>query len=218
MHHIVITGGHGGLGQALHQAFRDTGDQVRALGHAELDVTDPASVAALLEKAPAPDLLVCNAGFTDDRLLARLDAASFSRQVDVNLHGAFRCARAVVKGMIKRRSGHLVFISSRSALHPPAGQAAYASAKAALIGFSHSLARELGPWNIRSNVILPGFLETPMTAALPPDRRQEILDQHCLSRFNTPAEAARFLVYLQHHLPHTSGQVFQLDSRIHPIS
>lgn len=218
MQHILITGGEGGLAQAIAHAFRSIGDSVHAPGRTELDVTDAASVKSALAAHPLPDAVICNAGFADDQLLAHLDEAAFSRHLDVNLHGAFRCVRAVVPQMIRRGSGHLIFISSRSALHPPAGQAAYASAKAALIGFSHSLAQELGDHNIRSNVILPGFLDTPMTRKVSPARHADVVAKHSLGRLNTVDAVARFIVHLHHQLPHTSGQVFQLDSRIHPLS
>ena len=116
--------------------------------------------------------------------------------------------------MLRARRGHIVFISSFSALHPPAGQAAYAAAKAGLIGLSKSLARELGPAGIRVNAILPGFLDTPMTAGLSAERREQVRRDHALGRFNDPEAVAAFLVHLHNHLPHTSGQVFQLDSRV----
>ena len=116
--------------------------------------------------------------------------------------------------MVRARRGHLVFISSYSALHPPLGQAAYAAAKAGLLGLAKSLARELGPAGIRVNTILPGLLDTPMTAALPEERREQVRRDHLLDRFNTAEAAAQFLVHLHDRLPHTSGQVFQLDSRI----
>lgn len=211
---VLITGGEGGLAGAIADAFRRHGDEVLAPGRAMLDVTDPDSVAAYFRETPAADLLVANAGLAVDRLLARLGEAEWDRQFEVNLHGAYRCARAAARAMLHRRRGHLVFISSHSAQHPPAGQAAYASAKAGLIGLARSLARELGPAGIRANVILPGFLETGMTCSLSAERVAGIRGEHALDRFNTVEAVAGFLVQLHHSMPHTSGQVFQLDSRI----
>jgi len=130
-----------------------------------------------------------------------------------NLNGAAYCARAVSRRMLRRRHGHIVFVSSYSALHPPIGQAAYAAAKSGLLGLARSLARELGAAGIRVNTVMPGFLETRMTAGLPPQRVQAVLGEHALGRFNQVGEVAEFLHFLHTRLPHTSGQVFQLDSR-----
>lgn len=210
---IVITGGAGGLARAIAEAFRDAGGEVHAPGRSELDVTDRDAVAAYFANLET-DLLVCAAGITRDAPLAKLEESAWDETLAVNLHAAARCARGVLKGMWRRKSGHIVFVSSFSALHPPIGQAAYAAAKAGLIGLAKSLAREAGPANVRVNVILPGFLETPMTAKVSSARRDEVRAAHVLGRFNTPEAVARFLRTLHEDLPHTSGQVFQLDSRV----
>jgi len=210
---VVITGGEGGLGRTLHAAFEKAGHPVLSPGHRELDVTDPDAVRDFF-RLHEPELLVCNAGITRDAPLARLEEAAWDEVIAVNLRGAALCAAAASRSMLRERQGQIVFISSFSALHPPAGQAAYAAAKAGLIGLSKSLARELGPAGIRVNTILPGFLDTPMTAGLSEQRRELVRRDHALGRFNTPDTVAAFLVHLHDHLPHTSGQVFQLDSRI----
>jgi 3-oxoacyl-[acyl-carrier protein] reductase len=98
-------------------------------------------------------------------------------------------------------------------LHPSIGQAAYSAAKAALLGLTESLADENGRHNIRVNCILPGFIETKMTQAVSENRKIEILNDHALGRFNTAWEVAKFIHHLHEHLPNTSGQIFQLDSR-----
>lgn len=214
MERILVTGGTGGLGTAIARAFREAGDEVLAPGRAGLDVTDPDAVVAFFKQAGELDLLVANAGVADDRLLARTSEDDWDRAIAVNLSGAARCARAVLRTMVRRRRGHIVFISSQSALHPPAGQAAYAAAKAGLLGLARSLAREVGPANVRVNVLLPGFLETRMTEAVSPERREAVRADHTLGRFNRAEQAASFLVHLHRHLPDTSGQVFQLDSRV----
>ncbi|MCW1883924.1 SDR family NAD(P)-dependent oxidoreductase [Luteolibacter flavescens] len=210
---VVITGGEGGLGRSLHAAFSAAGHEVLSPGRRELDVTDPEAVRDFF-RSHQPELLVCNAGITRDAPLARLDEAAWDEVLAVNLRGAARCAAAASRSMVRARRGHIVFISSYSALHPPAGQAAYAAAKAGLIGLGKSLARELGPAGVRANVILPGFLETRMTATLSAERREQVRRDHVLGDFNTPDAVSSFLVHLHRHLPHTSGQVFQLDSRI----
>ncbi|WP_240963783.1 SDR family NAD(P)-dependent oxidoreductase [Luteolibacter luteus] len=210
---VVITGGEGGLARAIHAAFVDAGLDVMAPGRAELDVTDEAGAKDYFRRH-SPELLVCNAGITRDAPLAKLREADWDQVLAVNLRGAANCAAAALKGMLRSRSGHIVFISSYSAIHPPAGQAAYAAAKAGLIGLGKSLAKELGSAGIRVNVILPGFLETRMTEAVSPERRDQVKSEHALGRFNTPEAVAAFLRTLHLHLPHTSGQVFQLDSRV----
>lgn len=212
MKRVVVTGGSGGLGSAVSEAFIQTGWKVDSLASSELDVTDGPAVARYFSQEPL-DLLICCAGIILDRPLLRLAVEDWDRTFAVNFTGASLCAREAVAGMIRRRDGHIIFISSHSALHPPAGQAAYAAAKAALLGLTADLARRHGPDNIRVNTILPGFMETPMTAGVTEKRHAEILSEHCLGRFNTPAAVAGFIHYLHHHLPHTSGQIFRLDNR-----
>ena len=210
---VVITGGEGGLARALAAAFSAAGHPVLSPGRRELDVTDGSAVRGFFREHPA-ELLICNAGLTRDAPLARLGEAAWDEVMAVNLQGAAACAAAAARGMLRSRRGHILFVSSRSAMHPPGGQAAYAAAKAGLLGLAKSLARELGPAGIRVNTLLPGFLDTPMTAGLSGERREEIRGEHVLGRCNTPEAAAGFVVHLHDHLPHTSGQTFQLDSRI----
>lgn len=211
--HLVITGGEGGLAIAIRTVFETVGWHVNAPGRTELDVTDTRAVSAYLTPR-TPDLLICTAGITRDAPLARLDEESWDAVIAANYRGAAACAAAVLPSMVERCHGHIVFISSRSAIHPPAGQAAYAAAKAAVLGLTRSLATAYGSHDIRVNAILPGFLETPMTAAVSDTRRAEVLAEHVLGRFNTPAAVAKFLLHLHDDLPAVSGQVFQLDSRI----
>lgn len=208
----VITGGTGGLGDAIARKLTDQGWQVAAPGSTDLDVSDADAVSSFFEQQQ-PDLLVCAAGLTMDAPLLRLTPAAWDQTLGVNLHGAARCARAAFPGMIARGGGHVIFISSQSAVHPPIGQCAYAAAKAALLGLTVDLARLHGPSNIRVNAVLPGFLETRMTSKLSPGRIGEVLDQHSLGRFNTCQAVADFIHFLHEAQPHTSGQVFQLDSR-----
>lgn len=132
----------------------------------------------------------------------------------VNYAGAVACAEAVLPGMVARGRGHLVFISSFAAIQPPVGLAAYATAKAALLGLTRDLAARHGRDGIRVNVVLPGFLETQMTANVTAKRRAEVISEHLLGALNTPQAVAEFIHFLHHRLPHTSGQSFQLDSRL----
>jgi len=212
MNHLVITGGSGGLGRALVAAFQSPDWHLAAPRRAELDVTDAATVGEYFN-GRLVDLLVCAAGLTRDAPLARLEESSWDHVIAVNFDGARACAAAALPGMLDRGSGHLVFISSFSARHPPPGQAAYATAKAGLLGLTHLLACRHGRHGIRVNAILPGFLDTAMTRDLSARRRAAILAEHSLGSINTPAAVAGFIHHLHHHLPHTSGQIFQLDSR-----
>jgi 3-oxoacyl-[acyl-carrier protein] reductase len=186
---------------------------VAAPGSHELDVRDDAAVRRYFAKQPA-NLLICAAGITRDAPLARLSEFSWIETWDVNFKGVLRCVEAALPRMIERRAGHVILISSFSALHPPIGQNAYATSKAALLGLVTDLAVRHGPSNIRVNAVLPGFLETRMTETVTECRKSEVLDSHVLGRFNTCAAVADFIRFLHHGLPHTSGQVFQLDSRI----
>lgn len=195
----------------MQRAF--SGWEVSSPSRGELDVTVPKAVQDFFKSRPV-DLLVCGAGMIRDAPLVKTDERLWDEIFAVNYQGAVACAAAVMPQMIAQGGGHIIFISSQSAIHPPAGQAAYAAAKAALIGLTSSQARENGRHGIRVNVILPGFLETRMTENVSVRRKGEILTDHALGRFNTPAAVAKFIRYLHEELPHTSGQTFQLDSRI----
>lgn len=210
---ILITGGEGGLARELAREFTRRGAEVDAPGRAALNVRDEASVQAWFARRDRLDVLVANAGLTRDGSVTGLDASDFADVVETNLRGAFLCARAALRPMLAQRAGHILLIGSRAARHGTAGQSLYAAAKAGLVGFGQSLAREYGARNIRCNVVLPGFLETRMTAGLPDKRREAVRGEHALGRFNTPENAARFIAFLA-ELDHVSGQVFALDSRI----
>ena len=213
MNRLVITGGSGGLGRAIVEDLAVGSWEIAAPGHAELDVANPVKIRSYFDSRQV-DLLICAAGITRDMPLARLNEAAWDEVLAVNYRGAEACAAAALPGMVARGSGHIVFISSFSASHPPVGQVAYATAKAALLGLTVDLARQNGRHGIRVNAILPGFLETRMTESVSGTRKIEVLNEHTLSRFNTPVAVAKFIRHLHEDLPHTSGQVFQLDSRI----
>ncbi len=210
----IITGGQGDLAQAMATELVNAGMLVSCPGRVELDVCDEVMVNSYFAEHYETDLLVCNAGITEDGLLLRMDESSWDKVVNINLKGAFLTARAAAKMMMKRRVGHIVFISSYSAFHPPVGQVNYASAKAALTGMALSLAKELGSRNIRVNVIIPGFMETKMTEAVSEEARAIALEKQILGRFNMPESLAKFLRALHLDMSHTSGQVFNLDSRV----
>ncbi len=212
MKHLVITGGRGGLGKAVADAFSGPDWAVAPLGRTELDVCDEAAVSAFFASQPV-DLLVCAAGWVRDAPLLGQSEKDRDRILAVNFKGAAECAKAVLPDMLRRKRGHIIFISSHSALHPPNGQTAYAAAKAGLLGLAASLASQYGGDGIRINTVVPGLMETPMTSGISFDRREAIRHEHVLRRFNTPEAVASFIRHLEECLPHTSGQIFQLDSR-----
>lgn len=211
--HAVITGGAGSLGRALSRVLEAGGFRVASPGSRELDVRDEIAVKEYFRDRRV-DLLVCAAGVVRDAPLARTSPQAWDEVWNVNYTGSLRCAETVIPGMAARRIGHIIFVSSFSAIHPPPGQAAYAAAKAALLGLTGDLAVRHGSSNVRVNAVLPGFLETAMTASVTDRRRSEVLGMHALGRFNSCENAAKFIRFLHQEMLETSGQVFCLDSRL----
>ena len=163
----------------------------------ELDVTDPASVDAMARShGKKIDILVNNAGITADNLGMRLKDADWQRVLDTNLTGAFRCSRAVMRGMMKQRWGRIVNVSSVVGLSGNAGQANYSASKAGLIGLTKSLAQELASRNITVNAVAPGFCATAMTARLDEAQRAGILASIPLGRMGELDEIAAAIGFL----------------------
>jgi beta-ketoacyl ACP reductase len=207
---VLVTGGNRGIGLAIARAFAEQGDQV-AVTHrgsgvpdglfgVTCDVTDVDSVDAAfseVEQAHGPvQVLVSNAGITDDTLLMRMAEEQFTKVVDANLTGAYRVAKRAARGMLRARSGRMIFISSVVGLTGAAGQVNYAASKSGLVGLARSIARELGSRSITANVIAPGFVETDMTAELGEKRQKEILAQVPLGRMASAAEIANAATWL----------------------
>ena len=205
-----MTGGNRGIGLAIAQAFVVNGDRV-AVTHRGAAVPEPlfgvrcdvtsgedveAAFAAVEAELGPVEVLVANAGITDDTLLLRMGEESFQRVLDANLTGAFRVAKRAAQGMLRQRRGRLIFVSSVVGLMGSPGQANYAASKAGLVGLARSIARELGSRSITANVIAPGFIETDMTADLPEARRAEILAGVPLRRYGTAEEVAATAVFL----------------------
>jgi len=209
----LITGGAGDLAVELRSQLLAAGYEVKAPGHTELDVTDVEAVEGYIKKCDRVDLLINNAGLAADRPIHRMSEAEWDEVVSANVKGAFFCAKNVLRKMLKQRSGHVINIGSYSAFRPPLGQANYASAKAALLGLTQSLAAESGSRGVRVNCVLPGFLETRMTAKMSEEAIGQKREDHSLGCFNTVKDAARFMVFLD-SMEAVSGQVFQLDSRL----
>lgn len=165
-----------------------------------LDVSDPGSVDALLSRIGkadgAPTIVVNNAGITRDNLLMRMKAEEWDDVLSTNLSGVYRVCKGSVRGMMKARHGRIINIASVIGIIGNAGQANYAAAKAGVIGFSKSLARELGSRNITVNVVAPGFIDTDMTRELPDEQRTALLAQVPLGRLGLAQDIAAAVTFL----------------------
>ena len=206
---VLVTGGNRGIGLATARALAEAGHRVAVtyrtsppedIFGVRCDVTSTAEVdaafAAVEEQQGAVEVLISNAGLTDDQLLLRMSEDSFLRVLDTNLTGAFRVAKRASRPMLKARWGRLIFVSSVVGLSGAAGQANYAASKAGLVGLSRSLARELGSRSITSNVVAPGFVDTDMTAELTEARKAELLRTIPLGRTASAAEIAGVIAFL----------------------
>ncbi|MCD4535243.1 3-oxoacyl-ACP reductase FabG [Nocardioides sp. cx-169] len=207
---VLVTGGNRGIGRAIAEAFLAQGDRVAVttrsggapMGALDVrcDVTDPEAVEAAFlaveaEHGPV-EVLVANAGITDDTLLLRMSEEQWSSVIETNLTGSFRLAKRAAKGMLRLRRGRIVFISSVVGLLGSPGQVNYAASKAGLVGMARSLARELGSRSITANVVAPGFVETDMTGVLTDEQRAAIKTQVPLGRYAAPEEVAAAVTWL----------------------
>jgi 3-oxoacyl-[acyl-carrier protein] reductase len=180
------------------------------------DVSDAAQVAKLVADVEAAfgslDILVNNAGLTRDNLLMRLKDDDWDAVLDANLKGAFAAMRAATRGMMKRRWGRIINITSVVGIIGNAGQANYAASKAGLIGLTKSVAKELASRNILVNAVAPGFIETDMTAALTPEAREALAKQIPLARLGAPGDIASAVAFLaSEHASYITGQVLVVD-------
>ncbi|PKP08983.1 MAG: 3-oxoacyl-[acyl-carrier-protein] reductase [Bacteroidetes bacterium HGW-Bacteroidetes-3] len=168
--------------------------------------------AEVLKEFGTIDILVNNAGITKDNLLMRISEEDFDTVIEVNLKSVFNLTKAVIRPMMKQRAGSIINMSSVVGLKGNAGQANYAASKAGIIGFSKSVALELGSRNIRSNVIAPGFIETEMTASLPEETVKQWRDAIPLKRGGTPEDVANACVFLASDMSsYITGQTLSVD-------
>lgn len=185
-----------------------------------LDVSRPGEVPERLEALPEEwqgiDVLVNNAGVTADSLLARMDLEQWQRVLDTNLTGAFAVTRALIRGMMRRRGGRIISVSSVVGLMGNVGQANYAASKAGLVGFSKSLARELGGRSITVNVVAPGYVETAMTAELPETARKDLTASIALKRLGRVEDVAAAVLYLaSDEASYVTGQVLNVSGGLY---
>ena len=222
----LITGGNRGIGLAIAEKFKKDDFQVvvthrsgsapAGIEGVTMDVTDTESVNAAVASVEAKygkiDVLVANAGITKDGLVMRMSDADFDSVIDTNLNGAFRVARACTRGMMKQKSGRIIFIGSVVGMLGSAGQVNYAATKSGLIGMARSFARELGSRGITANVVAPGFVETDMTEVLDEKRKAEINSAIPLGRFSSPDEVAGVVAFLASaEAAYITGAVIPVD-------
>ena len=180
------------------------------------DLGQPGDAQRLVEQAEhalgSLDILVNNAGLTRDNVLVRLKDEDWDAVIDTNLRGAFAATRAAARGMMKRRWGRIINITSVVGITGNKGQANYAASKAGLIGLTKSVAKELASRNVLANAIAPGFIDTDMTKAHTPDAREQLSAQIPLGRLGTPADIAGLVAFLaSEHASYITGHVFVVD-------
>jgi 3-oxoacyl-[acyl-carrier protein] reductase len=229
-----VTGSTRGIGLAIAQTLHAAGAKVAIVGRelpraksaaqdlgerataVACDVSRSDQVEAAITAAEAAlgpvDILVNNAGLTRDNILLRLTEDDWDVVLDANLKGAFHTTKSVIKGMMKRRAGRIINVSSIVGLTGNKGQANYAASKAGLIGFTKSIAKEYASRNILVNCVAPGFIETDMTASLPDAARASLLEDIALGRLGRPQDVAGTVLFLASELAqYITGQVLVVD-------
>jgi len=234
----IITGGAQGIGKAIVERLVHNGASVvvadrniekakatanELIAHTDrqviaiqVNVAESAStrvmVDRIVEEYGRVDILVNNAGITRDTLIMRMKEEDWDAVLDINLKGAFNCAQAVVRTMIKHHYGRIVNISSVSGISGQAGQTNYSSSKAGLIGFTKSLAKEVGSRGITVNAVAPGFIETELTANLPQDLKQTAIKLTPVGRFGKPEDVANAVAFLvSEEASFINGEVLKVD-------
>ncbi|HZQ66398.1 MAG TPA: 3-oxoacyl-[acyl-carrier-protein] reductase [Gaiellaceae bacterium] len=202
----VVVGYRSGADEAEELAAEIGGTAVRA------DVSDPDDAARLVEQAGDLDILVNNAGVTRDGLIARMSDEDWHAVVDTNLGGVFHTCRAASRGMMRRRSGSIVNLTSVVGIHGNPGQTNYAASKAGIIGFTKALARELASRGVRVNAVAPGYIQTALTNVLPEEVQQAILANTPLARLGTPEDVAGAVRFLcSDEASFVTGEVLLVD-------
>jgi 3-oxoacyl-[acyl-carrier protein] reductase len=197
--------------QEVRAAADDLPGRVVALQYELLEGDASALVAAVGEELGSLDGLVLNAGVWDGGRFADMDPEAWWRVLETNLRGSVQVARAAVPRLLQSENGSMVLMSSAVALTGFPGDTAYASSKAALLGFARSLAHEAGPAGVRVNVLAPGFVETEMTSSISERARERIVNRTVLRRVGTAEEIARAAVFLSEDATYTTGSVLSAD-------
>jgi 3-oxoacyl-[acyl-carrier protein] reductase len=234
----LVTGGTRGIGRSIvlavceegadcaftyasnRQAAESLVEEIHRLGRRslpiQLDVRDFEGATKLIETVKKDfsrlDILINNAGITRDKSLMMMSKDDWSAVIDTNLTGVFNTTRACIITFLKQKSGNIVNISSVSGIHPLPGQTNYAAAKAGVIGFTKSLAKEVAPYGIRVNAVAPGFIETEMTTELSQQLKEKYMNMIPLQRFGTAEEVAKAVLFLlSDESQYITGQTLQLD-------
>jgi len=225
----LVTGGSRGIGAAIarelagaganvtlsYRSGKDEADSVAQETGAQAvqaDVADPDQARALVAAAGELDILVNNAGVTRDGLIARMSDDDWSDVLRTNLDGVFHTCRAAARGMMKRRQGSIVNISSVVGVHGNPGQTNYSASKAGIIGFTKALARELGIRGVRANVVAPGYVKTRLTDAIEDEMKELMLANTPLGRFGEPADVAGAVRFLcSDEASFITGEVLLVD-------
>lgn len=235
----IVTGSGRGIGKAIAAALQaegakivisdineelcnETSAELSKLGDVigvACNVTDTASVEAMvakvMEKWGRIDVLVNNAGITRDDLFMRMSEDKWQAVIDTNLTSAFKVTKPVLKVMSKQRSGRIVNIASTTGVHGNFGQCNYAAAKAGLIGFTKTIALEYASRQITSNAVAPGFIDTPMTAALGEENIKKYLERIPLGRMGSPEDIAAAVVFFAAHAPYVTGTVLEVNGGLY---
>jgi 3-oxoacyl-[acyl-carrier protein] reductase len=236
---VIVTGANRGIGRVIAKAFADEGATVGVLGRRQeavdqavddlRDESGNSSISGLIadvsefdntteaieewvEENDGVHTLINNAGINRDGLLMRMKEDDWNSVLDVNLDGAFNCTKAVIRPMLRNKWGRIIMVSSVAGLMGNPGQSNYSASKSGMVGFSKSIARELGSRSITSNTIAPGYVETDMTEELEEDQKESVLDATPLERFGEPEEIANCALFLaSEKASFITGEVIRVD-------
>ena len=214
----AIAGELAGAGATVVLGYRSGADEAAALAEElgtraiQADVSSPEDAKRLVEEAGDIDILVNNAGLTRDGVLARMSDDDWRVVLETNLSSVFYTCRAVTRGMMKRRAGSIVNVSSIVGVHGNWGQSNYAASKAGIIGFTKSLAQELGSRGVRANVVAPGYIQTQLTDVIPGEAREKMLGLTPLGRLGEPRDVAGAVRFLcSEEASFITGEVLLVD-------
>ena len=229
---VLVTGASRGIGLEVAKLFSKEGYKVIGTSRGDfnlgdligdssaisvqLDLMSKESINDLFEvlksKDMLPSVLINNAGITKDQLFLRMKDKDWDEVIETNLNGLFRVTKALIKPMVKNKFGRVINISSVAGLMGNSGQVNYSSSKSAMVGFSRSLAKELGSRNITSNVVAPGFIETDMTTFLNDDEKIEVSKNIPMKRFGTVEDVAKCILFLaSDKANYITGQIISVD-------